>query len=75
MPGSAEEEFAAAAAATRKQLAFYGSTPAYRKVLDLHGWGDLHTELHRLSRQGEWDAMGTLIDDAVLEAAMRSCWR
>ena len=59
---------AAAAAATRKQIAFYGSTPAYRKVLDLHGWGDLQTELHRLSKQGEWDAMGSLIDDEVLDA-------
>ena len=41
---------------------------AYRKVLELHGWGDLHTELHRLSLQGQWDAMGTLIDDEVLDA-------
>ena len=54
--------------ATRKQIAFYGSTPAYRKVLDLHGWGDLHTELNRLSKQGEWDAMGSLIDDEILAA-------
>ena len=57
---------AAASVATRKQLAFYGSTPAYRKVLELHGWGDLHTELHRLSLAGQWDAMGELIDDEVL---------
>jgi hypothetical protein len=58
----------ASAAATRKQVAFYGSTPAYRTVLDLHGWGDLHVDLHRLSREGEWDAMGELIDDEVLQA-------
>ena len=38
------------------------------KVLELHGWGDLHPELHRLSLQGEWDTMGTLIDDEILEA-------
>jgi hypothetical protein len=37
-------------------------------VLDLHGWGDLHTELHRLSKQGQWDAMGELVDDDVLDA-------
>lgn len=66
--GEDEAEVAAGAAATRKQIAFYGSTPAYRKVLDLHGWGDLHTELHRLSLLGEWDAMGSLIDDDILEA-------
>jgi probable F420-dependent oxidoreductase len=64
--GRTEAELTTAAAATKKQIAFYGSTPAYRKVLDLHGWGDLHTELHRLSRQGDWDAMGELIDDDVL---------
>jgi len=66
--GDTEEQLAAGAVGTRKQIAFYGSTPAYRKVLELHGWGDLHSELHRLSLQGEWDTMGTLIDDEVLEA-------
>ncbi|MBI3223659.1 MAG: LLM class F420-dependent oxidoreductase [Mycolicibacterium cosmeticum] len=66
--GETEEQFTAAAAAHRKQIAFYGSTPAYRKVLDLHGWGDLHTELHRLSRLGEWDTMAGLVDDEVLAA-------
>ena len=64
--GETEEAMAAAAVGVRKQLAFYGSTPAYRAVLELHGWGDLHTELHRLSKQGGWDAMGELIDDDVL---------
>jgi probable F420-dependent oxidoreductase len=66
--GNDESELAAASVGTRKQIAFYGSTPAYRKVLELHGWGDLHTELHRLSLAGEWDAMGSLIDDEILEA-------
>lgn len=66
--GHTDDELATATAAVRKQIAFYGSTPAYRKVLDLHGWGELHTELHRLSLAGEWDAMGSLIDDEVLGA-------
>jgi probable F420-dependent oxidoreductase len=65
--GQDEAALAAAAAGTRKQIAFYGSTPAYRKVLDLHGWGDLHTDLHRLSLAGEWDTMGGLIDDEILQ--------
>lgn len=64
--GTNEDELATAMAATRKQIAFYGSTPAYRKVLDVHGWGDMHDELHRLSKEGEWDAMGSLIDDEIL---------
>lgn len=64
--GLDEQQMAAAAVATRKQIAFYASTPAYRSVLELHGWGDLQTELHRLSREGDWDTMGSLIDDAML---------
>ncbi|WP_310768889.1 LLM class F420-dependent oxidoreductase [Mycobacterium sp. Z3061] len=64
--GTNEDELKTAMAATRKQIAFYGSTPAYRKVLDVHGWGHLHDELHRLSKEGEWDAMGSLIDDEIL---------
>ncbi|MGW5072784.1 LLM class F420-dependent oxidoreductase [Rhodococcus sp. NPDC004095] len=65
--GEDEAEYAAVAAAVRRQIAFYGSTPAYRGVLDLHGWGDLHTELHTLSKQGDWEAMAGLIDDEMLE--------
>lgn len=52
----------------REQIAFYGATPAYRPVLDIHGWGDLHTELHRLSKTGDWTTMATLIDDEVLSS-------
>ena len=63
-----EEAFENAVLAARKQLAFYGSTPAYRSTLDCHGWGDLHLELNRMSKQGRWDEMATLIEDDVLEA-------
>ena len=54
------------ATGTRQQIAFYGSTPAYRPVLDMHGWGELQDELNTLSKQGEWAKMGTLIDDEIL---------
>ncbi|MCB1003123.1 MAG: LLM class F420-dependent oxidoreductase, partial [Acidimicrobiales bacterium] len=47
---------------------FYGSTPAYRPVLDHHGWGDLQTELNTLSKQGKWVEMGEVVDDTVLRA-------
>jgi probable F420-dependent oxidoreductase len=66
--GATEEEMAASATGVRRQIAFYGSTPAYRKVLDEHGWGELQTELNHLSKLGEWEQMGTLIDDEVLDA-------
>jgi probable F420-dependent oxidoreductase len=67
--GSTEEEMARAARGVREQIAFYGSTPAYRPVLDLHGWGELGAELNRLSRGTDadrWQRMGELIDDEVL---------
>lgn len=66
--GRDEGELATAAGAFRKQIAFYASTPAYRRVLDLHGWGDLQPDLRRLSLQGDWDAMSALVDDEVLAA-------
>ena len=58
----------AADQAVRQQIAFYGSTPAYRPVLELHGWGELQSELNTLSKRGEWVKMGELITDEVLEA-------
>jgi hypothetical protein len=66
--GNDDSELALRAAGVRKQIAFYGSTPAYRRVLELHGWGDVATQLHQLSRQGEWEGMGALIDDEMLDA-------
>jgi len=66
--GTNDEELERAMKGTREQIAFYGSTPAYRGVLELHGWGDLQTDLNRLSKQGEWTAMGDLITDDVLHA-------
>jgi len=66
--GETEQQMEAAAAGTRRQIAFYGSTPAYKGVLELHGWGDLQPELNTLSKRGEWEEMGRLIDDDVLNA-------
>lgn len=62
-----EQEFERSRTAARKQLAFYGSTPAYRPTLECHGWEDLHRDLNRLSKEGRWDDMTDLIDDEVLE--------
>ena len=66
--GTTEEELAEASRAVKAQLAFYGSTPAYKPVLDLHGWGDLHAELNRLSKRGQWDAMAELVTDEIVDA-------
>lgn len=69
--GQDEPALSEAVTAVRKQIAFYGSTPAYRGVLELHGWSGLGDELNRLSRTddaGRWDIMGGLVDDDVLDA-------
>lgn len=66
--GRDERELAEAEAGTRALLAFYGSTPAYRPVLESIGVGDLQGELNRMSKQGRWEEMGTLINDDILEA-------
>lgn len=52
--------------AVRKRIAFYGSTPAYRKVLEHHGWEDLAERLNAGSRRREWDEMERLVTDDVL---------
>ncbi len=62
-----EEEFAASKLAARKQLAFYGSTPAYLPTLKCHGWEDVHKELNAMSKQGKWDEMTDLVSDEILE--------
>ena len=66
--GADEESMAASAAVARERIAFYASTPSYRGVLELHGWGDLQTSLNALARQGKWAEMGGMIDDEVLGA-------
>lgn len=64
--GRSEEEFVRSREAVREQLAFYGTTPAYRPVFELSGRGDLHVELKRRGAAGEWSAMSELIDDEFL---------
>jgi len=65
--GHDEAQIAASVVAVKAQLAFYGSTPAYRPVLEHHGLGALGDELNTLSKRGQWAAMGELIDDATFE--------
>jgi probable F420-dependent oxidoreductase len=67
--GDTDAEMALSADAVRQQIAFYGSTPAYRPVLELHGWGDLADSLSELARRGgdAWATMGQLVTDEVLE--------
>lgn len=68
--GTTEQRMEAAKAGVREHLAFYGSTPAYKPVLELHGWGDVADGLLQLSRANQpeaWRRMGELITDEILE--------
>jgi probable F420-dependent oxidoreductase len=64
--GDTDADRESADAGTRRLLAFYGSTPAYRPVLAAHGWQDLQPELNAMSKQGRWQEMGALIDDEIM---------
>jgi probable F420-dependent oxidoreductase len=64
--GRTEEELAAASTGVRGLLAFYGSTPAYRPVLDVEGWAEVQPELNRLSKEGDWESMLGLVTDEML---------
>jgi probable F420-dependent oxidoreductase len=61
-----EEEIAEGIEAVKAQIGFYGSTPAYRPVLEIHGWGELGDELKAMTKRGEWDQLGDAVDDEVL---------
>jgi probable F420-dependent oxidoreductase len=68
--GRTDEEYARSRTLVREQLAFYGSTPAYRPVLELHGWGALGDELNALSKRPDadkWEQMGRLVTDEALD--------
>ena len=64
--GETAEAMAKATADTRRQIAFYGSTPAYKPVLESIGAGNLQPELNAMSKQGRWVEMGELITDDIL---------
>jgi probable F420-dependent oxidoreductase len=65
--GDTATEVAQATAGVRRLLAFYGSTPAYRPVLEVEGWADLQPELNALSRRGAVDEMAALVTDDMVD--------
>jgi len=65
--GDSDEQIDNARAAVKQQIAFYASTPAYRSVLEMHGWGDLGPRLTTLSKDGDWGNMADLVSDEMLE--------
>ncbi len=51
----------------RSMVAFYGSTPAYRQVLDDIGVGELQPRLQKMTRAGEWHRLTELVDDDLVD--------
>ncbi len=66
--GEDDESLEKAKDAIRYRLGFYGSTPAYKNVLDTHGWGDLQPRLNRMTKEGHWDQLSAQIPDEMLHA-------
>ena len=66
-PCLTNEQYERATTAIRFNLAFYGSTPAYRVVLDHHGLGDLQPRLREITKTGDWATLGELVDDDVVD--------
>lgn len=66
--GESQAEIAGARAAAKRAIAFYASTPSYRRVLAHHGWEDLGPRLSALAARGRWQEMADQISDEMLEA-------
>lgn len=59
----------------RQQIAFYASTPPYRPVFEIEGWGETAEQLRNLAARGQWDDMPSLVTDTMLDAfALRGAW-
>ena len=66
--GDTEKEREGLKGLVKQQISFYASTPAYRPVLEMHGWGDLQEKLNEMTRRGDWTGMASLISDEMLDA-------
>ena len=66
--GTNDEEIGKARDACKAQIGFYGSTPAYKVVLEQHGWESIQPELNSLTKKGLWQDIPNLISDEILES-------
>tara|TARA_Y100000768_G_scaffold385611_1_gene372074 strand:+ start:357 stop:1370 length:1014 start_codon:yes stop_codon:yes gene_type:complete len=66
--GINDEEIAKSREACKAQIGFYGSTPAYKLVLEQHGWDSVQIQLNQLTKKGLWQDMASLVSDDMLEA-------
>ena len=52
--------------AVRDRVAFYGTTPSYWGVFEMHGLGDLGRELNAMSKAGKWGELASRVPDYVV---------
>ena len=71
--GHGEEAFEQNQQAMKAQIGFYTSTPAYRPVLDLHGWGELQPTANQYTREGRWAELAELVSDEMLNTFALVC--
>lgn len=50
----------------RARVAFYLSTPSYRRTFQLHGWGEVAERASTYSRDQRWEELPTLVTDEML---------
>jgi probable F420-dependent oxidoreductase len=65
--GRTEEDLSTDYEETRRRISFYASTRTYKGIMDAHGWGDVCLELNRLSNEGQWDAMRSIVTDEMVD--------
>ncbi len=64
--GLNDEQLESAIFSARSQIAFYGSTPAYRPVLEVHGWEGMQEQWTQMVREGKWMEMAASVTDEIL---------
>lgn len=60
------EQLSVVTETVRARVAFYLSTPSYRRTFELHDWGDIAEQASRLSKAQNWDDLPGLVDDEML---------
>ena len=64
--GRNEEDLDKAIKDTKSKIPFYASTRSYGEIMRVHGWDGVHENLYRMSVDGKWAEMGSLIPDDML---------
>ncbi len=66
--GLNDQQIEEAVMSARNQIAFYGSTPAYLPILEVHGWGEMHLKWKQMVRENKWGDMAASVTDEMLNA-------